>query len=300
MKVVIFGGSGFIGSHVAEALVEAGHEVTIFDLKPPPQELASLAYVQGSTLDRELVARTIQGQGAVYNFAGIAHLDIGLNHPIETVEQNVLATVLSLEAARQAGVERYVYASSIYVYSQSGSFYRCSKQAAELYIEEYQRLHGLGYTILRFGTIYGPRADQYNSVRKVLAQALFDRRIVVKGSGDEIREYVHVRDAARSSAAILSEEFRNEMVVLTGHHPMRYRDMLATVREIVGEDVEISLSEPPSEDIRHGRSGHYRLTPYHFAPKIAKKLVNNPYLDLGQGLLECLRELYEAHHSAAD
>lgn len=293
MNIVVFGGSGFIGSHVAEALAEAGHRVTLFDRKEPPPELRGFPFLQGSSLDRELVARAVAGQDAVYNFAGIAHLDIGLSHPIETVEQNILATVIGLEAARLAGVQRYVFASSIYVYSQSGSFYRCSKQAAELYIEEYQRLHGLAYTILRYGTVYGPRADDHNSLKRVLSQALFQRRIEVTGTGEEMREYVHVKDAARSSVRILEDEFKNEMVALTGHHPMRYRDMLQMVQEIVGSDVEIRMTPPDPEDVRHGRSGHYKITPYHFAPKLGKKLVNNPYLDLGQGMLECLRELHE-------
>ena len=292
MRVLVLGGCGFIGSHVVDALVDAGHTVTIYDLQPPPEWLGHVASIQGSTLDREKVAEAIRGQDVVYNFAGIAHLDIGLKHPIETVEQNVLATVVSLEACRQAGVQRYVYASSIYVYSQGGSFYRCSKQAAELYVEEYQRMHGLDYSILRYGTVYGPRADQYNSVRRTLAQALFDRKITVTGTGDEIREYVHVRDAARLSVRILNEEFKNETVVLTGLHSMRFGDLLKMIQEIVGPDVTVEIQPPNPEDLRHGRSGHYKITPYHFTPKIAKKLVNNPYLDLGQGLLECLTELH--------
>ena len=153
MKIVVAGGSGFIGSHVADALADAGHEVTIYDLRESPYLRADQRFVQGSTLDRECVNEVVAGQDVFYNFAGIPHLDIGLNHPIETVEQNILAPVIALEACRLASVRRYVYASSIYVYSEQGSFYRCSKQATELYVEEYRRLHGLDYTILRYGTV---------------------------------------------------------------------------------------------------------------------------------------------------
>ena len=232
------------------------------------------------------------GHDAVYHLAGIAHLDIGLTAPIETVEQNVLGTVIALEAARLAGVRRFVYASSVYVYSEGGSFYRCSKQAAELYVEEYQRRHGLDFTILRFGTVYGPRADRHNSVRRYLKQALRDRRIVAAGTGDEIREYVHVKDAAQSSVQVLADEFRNERIVLTGHHPMRFGDLLEMIREILG-DVEIQLRAARARTTpRHGDSGHFAITPYSFRPKAAKKLVANPYLDMGQGLLECLEEIY--------
>jgi UDP-glucose 4-epimerase len=297
MKIVVAGGSGFIGSHVADALSDAGHEVTIYDLRESPYLRDDQRFVQGSMLDRDAVNKVADGKDVFYNFAGIPHLDIGLNHPIETVEQNILAPVIALEACRLASIKRYVYASSIYVYSEHGSFYRCSKQAAELYVEEYQRLHGLDYTILRYGTVYGPRADDYNSVRRLLKMALFERKLTTSATGDEVREYIHVRDAASSSVRILSDEFQNEHVVLTGLHAMKFLDMLAMIREIVGLDVELKISPPDASDPRLGSSGHFSITPYCFRPQLAKKLVNNPYIDMGQGLLDCIEEIYHERQS---
>lgn len=291
MKALVIGGSGFIGSHLADALAAAGHDVTVLDRRRSPYLPMDQRYIQANILDREQIEEAVRGHDVVYHFAGIAHLDIGLTAPIETAEQNIVGTVIALEAARRAGVQRFVYASSIYVYSEGGSFYRCSKQASELYVEEYRRLYGLDFTILRFGTVYGPRADLHNSVQRYLKQALRDRKIIASGTGDEIREYVHVKDAARSSVHVLDDEFRNERVVLTGHHAMRFRDLLDMIREIIG-NVEIELRPPDPDDSRHGDSGHFAITPYSFRPKTAKKLVANPYLDMGQGLLECLEEIY--------
>ena len=291
MKIVGAGGSGFIGSHVADALSDAGHDVAVLDRRPSPYLRENQRFIEADILDQEQMQEAVSGHDVVYHFAGIAHLDIGLTAPVGTVEQNILGTVIGLEAARLAGVKRFIYASSIYVYSEGGSFYRCSKQAAELYVEEYWRRHGLEFTILRYGTVYGPRADDHNSVRRYLHQALSDRRIVAYGTGDEIREYVHVRDAARSSVQVLDDEFRNEHVVLTGQHSMRFKDLLEMVREIVG-DVEVDLRPPEGEDARYGSSGHFFITPYTFRPSVAKKLVTNPYHDMGQGLLECLEEIY--------
>jgi UDP-glucose 4-epimerase len=291
VKVLVIGGSGFIGSHVADALTAAGHQVTVLDRRRSTYLTADQRFTQADILDRSEIENAVRGHDAVYHFAGIAHLEVGLSAPVETVEQNILGTVIALEASRLSGVQRFVYASSIYVYSEGGSFYRCSKQAAELYVEEYQRRHGLDFTILRFGTIYGPRADRHNSVRGYLRQALREQKIVAAGTGEEIREYVHVKDAARSSVHVLADEFRNERVVVTGHHAMRFKDLLDMIREIVG-DVEIELQPPDQDDARHGGSGHFVITPYSFRPKVAKKLVANPYLDMGQGLLECLEEIY--------
>ena len=300
MKVLVIGGSGFIGSHTMDALSEEGHDVTNFDLRPSRYLRKEQHFIQGNILDRDQIYSAVRGKDIVYNFAGIPHLDIGLNNPIATVEQNVLGTVISLDAAKELGVKRYVYASSVYVHSERGSFYRCSKQAAELYVEEYQRLHGIEYTILRYGTVFGPRADDHNSVRRYLQQAVQKRRIVINGTGDEIREYIHVLDASRLSVEILGLEFKNECVVLSGQHPMRFMDLLKMIQEIVGADVKIELRPIDPNDPKKGPSGHYSITPYSFRPKIAKKLVSNPYLEMGQGLLDCLHELIEEEGLVAE
>ena len=292
MKAIVFGGSGFIGSHVADALASARHEVTVFDRRPSPYLRSGQRMVIGDILDLPAVLRAATGQGVVFNFAGLADIEEALSKPIETAQQNMLGCVHLLEAARLGGASRFVQASTIYVSSEAGGFYRASKQAGELWVEEYQRQFGLDYTILRYGTLYGRRSDARNSVYRYLRQALVSRRIAVQATGDEMREYIHVRDAAESSVAILADEFRNESVILTGHHPMRFRDLLHMIGEIVGPDVVIDL-EPPGPGAE-ASGGHYRFTPYSFRPKIGRKLVARSYIDLGQGLMECLEDIHDA------
>jgi len=290
VNVIVFGGAGFVGSHVADALSAAGHAVTVFDLRPSPYLQAGQQAVRGDILDFDAVSRAMAGQQVAYNFAGLADLDDGLSRPLDTVRLNVLGNATLLEAARCAGVHRFVYASTIYVYSEAGGFYRVSKQACELYIEEYQRRYGLDYTILRYGTLYGRRADERNSVHRYLTQALRNRKIAVTATGDEMREYIHVLDAARASVDVLDDEYKNQNVILTGHHPMRFGDLLNMIREIVGPDVSIELRPPDANN--PGGVGHYGLTPYTFRPKIGKKLVSHYYLDMGQGLVDCLEEIH--------
>ncbi|WKZ36496.1 MAG: NAD(P)-dependent oxidoreductase [Anaerolineales bacterium] len=296
MKVIVFGGSGFVGSHLADALTEAGHEVTIFDINPSPYLKESQRFIQGDILDADAVKRAVDGNDVIYNFAGLADIDDALARPIDTVRLNVLGCVNMLEAARHTGVKRFVFASTIYVYSEAGGFYRVSKQSCEAYIEEYQRRFGLNYTILRYGTLYGRRADSRNSVYRYLKQALYERKISIRATGDEMREYIHVEDASRASMQILDSEFENQNVILTGQHPTRFRDLMYMIREMVGSDVQIDLQPP--EDGKTG--GHYNLTPYTFHPKIGKKLVSHYYLDMGQGLLDCLDEIYHAEQGGND
>lgn len=289
MKIIVFGGSGFVGSHLADALTEAGHEVTIFDLQPSAYLQTSQRFIQGDILDLETVKLAVKDKEVIYNFAGLADIDDALTRPVDTVRLNIHGCVNLLEAARHLNIKRFVFASTIYVYSEAGGFYRVSKQACEAYIEEYQRRFGLNYTILRYGTLYGRRADARNSVYRYLSQALKDRKISVRATGDEMREYIHVEDASRASVQILNAEFENQNVILTGQHPMRFRDLMLMIQEMVGADVQIDLQTPDNGEA----NGHYSLTPYTFHPKIGKKLVSHFYLDMGQGLLDCLEEIYQ-------
>ena len=109
----------------------------------------------------------------------------------------------------------------MYVYSRDGGFYRCSKQAAEQYVEEYKRTYDLDYTILRYGSLYGPRADQSNGLYRIVKNAVESGVVRYQGSSEALREYIHVDDASLASVTALNDEFCNKSVVLTGQEPMR-------------------------------------------------------------------------------
>lgn len=285
MNVVVFGGSGFIGSHVCDALTERGHRVTIFDIHESQYKNEKQKMIVGDMLDEKKVAATVKGADVVYNFAGIADLDSATTKPVETITQNVLGNAIILNACVEAKIKRFVYASTIYVYSSYGGFYRCSKQASETYLEEYQRKYGLTFTVLRYGTVYGLRSDERNSIYRYIKQALSEKKIIGSGTGDELREYIHVKDAAKLSVDVIeSKDYENQYVNITGHHPIRFRDMLNTINEMLGSKIAVEFRKT-------GSTPHYTLTPYSFAPKIGKKLVSNHYTDLGQGLLELMEEL---------
>lgn len=285
MKAVVFGGSGFIGSHVADELTDRGHEVSIFDIKTSKYLSENQKMIKGDVLDENAVMDAVKGSDYVFNFAGIADLDSAVTQPLNTIKLNILGTTNILGACVKEKVKRFVYASTVYVYSDLGGFYRCSKQATESYIEEYQRKYDLGFTILRYGTVYGPRAGEKNSIYRYIKQALTEGKIACNGTGDELREYVHVKDVAKLSVDVLSDEFLNKHVIITGQHPTRYRDMINTIREMLGNKIDAEFT-PPKKG-----SAHYNMTPYSFTPKIGKKLVSNYYVDLGQGLLECMESI---------
>jgi UDP-glucose 4-epimerase len=280
-RVCVIGGAGFLGSHVADALSAAGHHVRIYDRKASAWLRDGQEMIIGDLMDVASLEEVVKGSDIVYNFAALADLNQALDKPIETVKINVLGNAHVLEACRHYDVQRFVYASTVYVYSREGGFYRCSKQAAEHYVEEFQRVFGLDYTILRYGSLYGPRADSSNGLYRIVKNALENDVIRYEGSPESLREYIHVEDAARASVTALGEDFRNQSVVLTGQEPMRVQDMLEMLAEILGlsNAVEFVASDQP---------GHYVRTPYAYQPKLGRKYMSPMHVDLGQGLLELI------------
>lgn len=290
-KVVVTGGSGFLGSHIADTLTARGYAVTIFDNRPSPYLQPGQEMIVGSILEPEAVEAAFEGSHYIYHLAALADLNAARERPLDTAHLNVVGTVNCLEAARKAAVERFLFASTVYVYSRAGSFYRCSKQACEAYIEEYRRQYGLDYTILRYGSLYGPHADESNGVYRLLLQAV-QGHIRHKGTPDDRREYIHVQDAARLSVQALENKYANQNLVLTGNHAMRLEELFTMFSEILGQTIEIEYTPSAEEQ----DDSHYRVTPYTFNPRVGRKLTETYYVDMGQGLLQMLDQLYQEGH----
>jgi len=288
-KAVVFGGSGFLGSHVADALCEEGYDITIVDIKPSPYLRNDQKMITGDILNHDFVVDVIRDHDIVYHFAGIADISDCAKNPVETVKYNILGTVNILDACIKADIKRFMFASSAYVYSSYGYFYRSSKQACESLIEDYHNLYDLKYTCLRYGSLYGERADKRNSIYKILMQAISTGKIQYHGKGDEIREFIHVQDAAKSSVVALDKSYECQCIMLTGTQVMKYSELLEMIQEML--NMEINIEYLPSTN-----KAHYKITPYNFSPKLGKKLVVNPYIDMGQGLLRCMAEIYEKVH----
>lgn len=285
-KTIVYGGSGFLGSHVADALSEAGHVVRIFDCRRSPYLRDDQEMIIGDLMDIDAVAAAAKDCRYVYNFAALADIDDAKDRPIDAAKVNILGNVHTLEAARLADAERFVFASSIYVYSKSGSFYRATKQACEVFVETYHEQYGLNYTVLRYGSLYGRRADKRNCIYDLIRQALEKRSIKYDGSGEAVREYIHVKDAARLSVEILGKSYENRHLILTGHEKMTVKSVLQMISEMVPGEVTFAFENKHID-------GHYVMTPYVFNPKLGHKLVLNDFVDLGQGLLDCIDEVHE-------
>jgi UDP-glucose 4-epimerase len=170
--------------------------------------------------------------------------------------------------------------------SNKGSFYGLSKLSSEKIIEEYQKKYNLNYTILRYGSVYSERNFENNYIFNLVKKAIETGEINHPGDGEEIREYIHAADAAKLTADIIEDEkFENKHLVLTGVERIKRADLFNMINEILDTKISINLSDNNSEH-------HYKYTPYNFTPEVSQKLLPNPYLDMGQGLLNCITEAH--------
>ena len=285
--VLVTGASGFVGSHVADALSDAGYKVRLFDRYESPWRRPDQSMYVGDLLNRDDVRAAARGCDAIYHYAAIADIGEAGHDPVRTAQVNIIGCLELLEAARENLCKRFVFASTVYVFSREGGFYRAAKQSCERFIETYQERFGLDFTILRYGTLYGRRAGMTNRIRAMVYDALRNKRINHPGSGESLREFIHVTDAARLSVRILSDEFSNRHYLLTGQEKLHVREVAMMIREILSEDIVVEFEEGEAE-------GHYALTPYAFSPPIGHKLVPSDFVDFGQGLRDCIEEQYVA------
>lgn len=284
-KVVVFGGGGFIGGYVVNELQKRNYNVIIADLQEP-KYLQSFQFEKCDILDDKKVNEIIKKDvDYVYNFAGFANLEDANNNPYLTFQLNVLGNLNILQACTKSKVQRFIYASSAYAMSAKGSFYGISKLTSEKIIEEYNLKFNLNYSIIRYGSLYSEQNHHNNYIYKLIKEAITTHSINHKGNGEEFREYIHAADAACLSVDILeSDKFVNQHLILTGLEKMKRFELFKMIAEIMHTEIQIELNNNPDHD-------HYEITPYSFHPTSSKKLIANPYIDMGQGLLECIKNI---------
>lgn len=288
-KILVFGGFGFLGHYLVHELLKRGYKVTVADIHENEKLESEITYVKCDITIKENVENVFENKqfDFVYNLAGFANLDTAIKYPIETIQLNVIGNMYILEQCVKNNVSRFVYASSAYAMSNKGSFYGISKLASEKIVEEYLKKYSLPFTILRYGSVYSERSYDNNYIYNLVKSAVLEGEINHNGDGNELREYIHAADASKLSVDVIeSEDFKNLHVILTGNERMKRSDLFNMVKEILNDQVEINYKND-------GYHNHYNFTPYSFEPSVSRKLSANPHIDMGQGLLECVRSVHK-------
>jgi UDP-glucose 4-epimerase len=264
VNVLVTGGSGFIGSHVVDKLAAQGHVPRIFDLVPSPYHAGGVDTVIGDLCSPEDVRRAVTGCDAVLHLAAVADVDLVARDPAHTDVVNVRGTQVLLDAVRESGTRRFVFASTVWVYGDASTpalvdeetplglpkhFYTATKIAGEMYTASYGELYDLEYTILRFGIPYGPRSRPTAVVAAFTDKALRGQPLTIAGDGTQSRRFVYVEDLAEGVVASLAPAGANRVFNLVRDEDVSVRSIARTVRDVVGE-VPIVHVEGRAADLR--------------------------------------------------
>jgi UDP-glucose 4-epimerase len=249
MRVAVTGGCGFIGSHVVDHLVRAGHEVVVIDLYDQWLNPAA-EYQRADLFDSAALDDALAGVQAVFHLAGAADVNDVAADPVQAVRLNVEGTARVLESARRSAVGRVLLASTVWVYGaavgdgelgedapvdlrRAGHVYVATKLSAELLMHSYREMYGQHFTILRYGIPYGPRMRDALVVARFVRAALAGQPITIAGTGEQHRSYVYVEDIADAHVRALSAAATDQTLALEGGTPVSVREIADTVRRLV-------------------------------------------------------------------
>jgi UDP-glucose 4-epimerase len=267
MKILVTGGSGFIGSHLADVLLEQNHEVLIYD-KEAPRFGQKCASVIADTGNLEQLISESRGFDVIYHFAAEANVNKFFENPLYSNINTSHNTLNVLESARRNNVKRVLLASTEWIYGSiegddkdyiteetpyaqnPDHLYTSSKIAAELFCKNYKTLYGVNYTIMRFGIPFGERAREATVTPIFINKILTGGEITIHGDGSQTRQFIYVRDLAEGDAACLKPEAENEIFNINGRQKITVLEIVRTLEDILGKKAKIKFTED--------RKGNYK------------------------------------------
>ncbi|MBS1213994.1 MAG: dTDP-glucose 4,6-dehydratase, partial [Proteobacteria bacterium] len=221
-KAIVTGGAGFIGSHVVDALKDAGLDVTVVDYRVSPHR-QDVGFENVDLMDMASVLSATKGADHIFHLAAISNVNYAHKYPVYTTALNVVGTANVLEAARVHGGIRVYLASTVWVYNGTpgnsvldestpfylngaGHIYSSSKIAGEMICHNYAELYKVPFTILRYGIPYGPRMREELLIPIFLKKALHGEPLTISGKGQQFRNFVYVRDMADAHVLAMGEK----------------------------------------------------------------------------------------------
>jgi UDP-glucose 4-epimerase len=283
MRILVTGGSGFIGGHLAENFVRDGHDVVVLDTLDPFYDVgikhrnietatATAAdgdgryeFVEGSVTDKDLVQKLVRGVEYIFHQAAQAGVQASVQNPKKTTDTNVLGTLTMLEAARDADIERFVNASSSSVYgipeylpydevhpTTPVSPYAASKLSAEHYAQVYDEVYNLPSVSLRYFTVYGPRMRPNMAFTNFVSRCIHGESPVIYGDGNQTRDFTYVDDIVDANRRMLDTDAADGAVLNIGSTDRITIDELACViRDEVDPSVKIEYDDSREGDAEH-------------------------------------------------
>lgn len=232
-KILIFGGSGFLASHLFDELSKKNFDVKIFDYKKSPYLKKSKKLIIGDIMNQKKVLEACKKVDIIYHFAAVADLKEANKDHLKAINTNIFGTVNILEAAIKSKVKKIIFASSIYARSQQGGFYSTTKLASEMIIERYCEKYPLKFIILRFGSLYGSRSNKFNPIGNFIIQAIKQKKITRFSDGREIRNYIHINDLKKICTDVLKKKFENKHINIIGNKATSVRSIINLIKKFI-------------------------------------------------------------------
>ncbi len=277
-KVLVTGGAGFIGSHIAEALVSRGFFVRILDnlssgsrenLSHLPPE--SFEFIKGDIYDYEIVYEAMRGTSAVFHEAALVSVPASIETPLASVKNNALGTTNILEAARKTGVRKVVFASSAAVYGNPDaeripetvpvdplSPYGLDKFYSEKMAQVYSRHYGISAIGLRYFNVYGERqnpSSPYSGVLSIFLDRIKRKEtITIYGDGEQTRDFIYVKDVARANLAAMESSLPYGVFNVGTGHSVSLNEVISILKESVDDSVIVEYKASRPGDIHKSRA----------------------------------------------
>lgn len=272
---LVTGGAGFIGSHIVEELVKRGERVRVIDnlstgrCENLQHLMGEIEFIEGDLRDLKATVNAVEGADFVMHQAAIPSVPRSIEDPIGSTENNLNATLHLLLAARDAGVQRVVYASSSSVYGNSPTLpkredfspaplspYATAKLAGEYYCRVFHQVYGLETVSLRYFNVFGPRQDplsQYAAViPKFITLALTNKPLVVYGDGEQTRDFSFVANVVQANLlACEVEGVAGETFNAGGGEQISLKQLVKELQAILDADLRVEYSEPRPGDVKH-------------------------------------------------
>jgi UDP-glucose 4-epimerase len=264
MRTLVTGGGGFIGSHVVDRLVAAGHDVAVVDLRPPQR--ADVEHIPADINDLDALTAAFTDADAVFHLAAYADVNDVARDPVDATDANVVGVAKVWEACRRNNVGRAILASTVWVYNGAaddgdtldenavfrledlGHLYTSSKVAAEMVAHSYKTLYGQEFTILRYGIPYGPRMRDSLVIPKFVGMALRGEPLTIQGDGSQYRNYVYVEDLADAHVLALRPEAGNQTFNLEGREKISIRAVVEAIGDVLGQPVDVTYTPARTGD----------------------------------------------------
>jgi UDP-glucose 4-epimerase len=276
MKYLVTGGCGFIGSHIAEALVEKGHAVRIYDNLSSGHEeniarvRAQVEFIRADVRDFSALREAAAGMDGIFHEAALVSVFDSVERPRDNNEINIAGTLNVLLAAREQKVKRVVFASSAAIYGNDPALpkkekmppspespYALAKLTGEHYLSVFHKLYGLKTTALRYFNVFGPRQDPSSMYSGVISKFADDIRTgatpTIFGNGRQTRDFIYVKDVVRANLIAMSSRKtgRGEVLNIATGRRTSLLDLLKAFGDIYGRKIRPAFKPVRPGDVRH-------------------------------------------------